>query len=41
MEILEYALEHSEKMKKAEMIVKVTGRLQLLNIVKLTEKIAC
>lgn len=41
MEILEYALEHSEKMKQAEMVVKVTGRLQLLNIVKLTEKIAC
>ena len=40
MEILEYAIEHSLKMKQAEMVVKVTGRLQLLNIVKLTEKIA-
>lgn len=40
MEILEYAWEHSEKLKQAEMVVKVTGRLQLLNIMKLTEKIA-
>lgn len=40
MEILEYAVEHSQKMKDAEMIVKVTGRLQLLNIVKLTESIS-
>lgn len=34
MEILEYALHHSEKLKEAEILIKITGRLILLNIKK-------
>ena len=40
MEILEYVQEHSEKLKEAEMVVKITGRLELLNIKKLVNGIA-
>ena len=39
MEILEYVIEKSQKMKEAEMVVKITGRLQLLNVKKLVESI--
>jgi len=41
MEILEYVQEHSEKLKQVEMVVKITGRLELLNVVKLVDGIAC
>lgn len=40
MEILEYVQEHSKKLKQVEMVVKITGRLELLNVGKLVNGIA-
>lgn len=40
MEILEYVQEHSGKLRQADMVVKITGRLELLNIEKLVNRIA-
>lgn len=40
MEILEYVQDHSQKFKHADMVVKITGRLELLNIKELVSSIA-